>query len=33
MWWLFFKKKKKAAKNEWDALDEWLKYRAITVNK
>jgi hypothetical protein len=33
MWWLFFKKKKKeAAKNEWDAFDEWLKYRAMTVN-
>jgi hypothetical protein len=33
MWWFFKKKKKQAAKNEWAAFDEWLKYRAMTVNK
>jgi hypothetical protein len=33
MWWWFFKKKKKEVeKNEWDAFDEWLKYRSMTVN-
>jgi hypothetical protein len=36
MWWWIFKKKKmkvKVKKNEWDAFDEWIKYRSMTVTK
>lgn len=32
MWWWIFKKKKMKVDthNEWNAFDEWLKYRRIT---
>lgn len=33
MWWFFKKKKKDVEKNEWDAFDEWIKYRSMTVTK